>query len=89
MPFPGQQRTAAPEKFKTVSPSASTRRRSGAGSAKFHSTTRPSTRASTRIGDVPSHVVALLQGKGKTLWIHFIHFVSLSQTVQVVESKLV
>ncbi|KIR80910.1 DNA mismatch repair protein MSH4 [Cryptococcus gattii E566] len=65
MPFPGQQRTAAPEKFKTVSPTASTRRRSGAGSAKFHSTTRPSTRASTRIGDVPSHVVALLQGKGR------------------------
>ncbi|KAL0255469.1 hypothetical protein I308_100273 [Cryptococcus tetragattii IND107] len=64
MPFPGQQRTVAPEKFKTVSPSASTHRRSGAGSAKFHSTTRPSTRASTHIGDVPSHVVALLQGKG-------------------------
>lgn len=89
MPFPGQQHTVAPEKFKTVSPSASTRRRSAAGSAKFQSTTRPSTRASTRIGDVPSHVVALLQGKGKTLWIHFIHFVSLSQTVQVMESKLV
>nr|KIR46212.1 DNA mismatch repair protein MSH4 [Cryptococcus bacillisporus CA1280] len=64
MPFPGQQHTVAPEKFKTVSPSASTRRRSAAGSAKFQSTTRPSTRASTRIGDVPSHVVALLQGKG-------------------------
>lgn len=89
MPFPSQQRTVAPEKFEAVSPSASTRRRSGAGSTKFHSTIRPSTRASTRIGDVPSHVVALLQGKGKTLWIRFIHFVSLSQTVQVMESKLV
>lgn len=70
MPFSPQLRTIAPEKIKAVvSPNAisaftQTRRRSGDVSAKLHPTARPSTRASTRIEDVPSHVVALLQSKG-------------------------